>query len=134
MSHTLTPECVREFNRLLHKSGAAVVLSSAWRYMIHGGAITTKGFEYLLRTHGVVESVSIVGITCKDEECEGRGRQIRAWLREHPTPSYVVLDDDEHDIASEGHPFIRTVGDSGLTMSDVDAALALLSGKGADHA
>jgi len=52
----INPECVCELNRIIAATDAKIVLSSAWRYMVHGGALTLKGFEYMLRTHGVTEN------------------------------------------------------------------------------
>jgi hypothetical protein len=36
-------DCVLRLNRILHETGAAIVLSSAWRYMVHGGDMTLPG-------------------------------------------------------------------------------------------
>lgn len=137
-SCTIRPDCVVRFNRLLRETGAKVVLSSAWRYMVTGGAMTVRGFEYMLRTHGVA-GCHIIGHTCTDEECAGRGKQIRRWVEESPygpIDAYVVLDDEEYDIrepsptfnhaGTNAHPFVRTDGKVGLTDADVEAAVRLL--------
>lgn len=125
-SNTIDRECVTHLNRILRETGAGIVLSSAWRYMIHGGAVTTTGFEYLLRTHGV-RLCKIVGITPRDEEVTGRGAQISAWLASHGNPApYVVVDDEAYDIADDGHPLVRTDGKYGLTAEDADSAIAIL--------
>lgn len=64
----IDPTRVRELNRIVRRTGAAVVLSSAWRYMVHGKAMTLDGFGYMLRTHGVA-GVKLVGLTIPDEVC-----------------------------------------------------------------
>lgn len=124
-------ECVERFNRLLAATGAKVVLSSAWRYLVTGGAMTLKGFGYMLRTHGVV-GCDLIGHTCTDEDCAGRGKQIAKWLSESPLnfDSYVVLDDDTYDILDAGHSLVCTDGALGLTDANVDAAIRLLAAKG----
>lgn len=66
----MDPKCVLALNYLLEKTEAKVVLSSAWRYMILGKAMTLLGFAYLMHTHGVVAaSQRLVGTTCSDETC-----------------------------------------------------------------
>jgi hypothetical protein len=61
--------CVLQLNRIIRTTGAKVVLSSAWRYMIHGGAMTLSGFAYMLRTHGFSGINNIIGLTESDETC-----------------------------------------------------------------
>lgn len=147
-SNTLSRRCVREFNRIIEATGAKIVLSSAWRYIVLGGAMTPTGFEYMLRTHGVIANVTVFGITKEDEVCSAcmrrkthdeacpscallttRGHQIQEFLDRtfpHPT-AYLVLDDLELGIAASGHPFIQTDGDRGLTREQADKAIEILS-------
>lgn len=140
-SCTISPECVKSFNRVLSETDALIVLSSAWRYMIAGGAMTLKGFEYLLRTHGVHCNGRLVGRTCKDEFLEGRGKQICWWLACNSAEfgtNHLVIDDggtdpvtgEWHDmgIPAAGHPVLWTVGNVGLTWSDAGRAIEMLRG------
>lgn len=125
-------KCILQFNRIIRETGAVVVLSSAWRYMIHGEAMTLSGFAYMMRTHGMTGAAELIGLTCRDEEIEHRGDQIAAWLKEHPEVTrYVVLDDDDGDSVSRcqdrhKHPFVRTDGRIGMTAEDADRVIALL--------
>jgi hypothetical protein len=126
-------ECVLRLNRILRETGAVIVVSSAWRYMVHGEAMTLQGFAYMMRTHGLL-SGRIHGLTCTDELIAHRGDQIAAWLAEHDgVESYVVLDDDDGFSVSRcqgrhAHPFVRTDGAIGLTDADADRAIAILTG------
>jgi hypothetical protein len=116
--------CVAQLNRIIRAAEPSIVLSSAWRYILHGKDMTLRGFEYLLRTHGAAGIHGrIVGCTCRDEDCaqcghrhtrrqrpnvddEGRyvcrrcerpssrGDQINYWLREHGPVSRYVVLDD----------------------------------------
>ena len=36
-SNTIKPECVAHFNRLIHETGASVILTSAWRCLTLDG-------------------------------------------------------------------------------------------------
>ena len=97
--------------------------------MVIGGSTTLRGFEYMLRTHGVSEKLRLVGHTPSDEEVGPRGAQISAWLKEHTvTIPYVVIDDLDLGISEAAHPFVQTDGKVGLTEDDVEAVVRLLTG------
>lgn len=127
-SNRVRPDCVERLNRVLDATDAQIVLSSAWRYMVLGGAMTLEGFGYMLRTHGV-RAGRLFGLTAKDENNgpDERGRLIRAWLAEHPhVTRYAVVDDMQ--LGFEGMPVVRTDGARGLTDSDADRLIELLRG------
>lgn len=92
-------ESVYQFNRLLdHFFDAQIVIASAWRYMIIKGAMTLKGFEYLLLSHGINCSGKILGHTREDMEAtESRIDQILDWLKENDPDcdDWISLDDME---------------------------------------
>lgn len=140
---------VLQFNRILTTTGCKVVLSSAWRYMIFGGAMTLGGFSYMLRTHGALDGDWLIGTTDPDETCAhcghrdvkcgepcrdcenvtARGHQITAWLKTHgPVGRYVVLDDDDFWISASQHPFVQTNGKRGLTKAKADRVIEMMNG------
>lgn len=132
-STTIKDYCIKNLNRIIRKTDAKIVLSSAWRYMILNGAITFKGFEYLLRTHGLLSSAQIIGTTISDEETIGydqqdksqfvRPEQIKDFLSKHPEiENYVILDD--MSLGLENH--IKTDGQVGLTEEKADLAIKIL--------
>ena len=131
------PACVERLDRILVETDARIVLTSSWRYLVHGGSMTFLGLRNLLHTHWI-DGERLIGITRRDitdgrtdvETCTDRGPQIAEWLAEHTyweTP-YVVLDDLDLDIRAAGHPFVQTVGTVGLTDIDADRAIAILLG------
>lgn len=125
-SNDIDAECVANLNRVLNETDARIVLSSAWRYMLIGKAMSLVGFDYLLRTHGVVAN-RLVGRTPADEEVTERGWQIHQWRKEHDHRGrYVVIDDMDLHI-SPLHPFVRTQGDVGLTDIDAGKAIGILN-------
>jgi hypothetical protein len=129
-STTLDPAAVTRLNGILRDGAAQVVVSSSWRYLILGGAMTPDGFEYLLRTHGLVKGC-IVGHTCPDEEVFGRGAQIRAWVAEHgPLEAWAVLDDIEMDLGDDRWRHVRPDPATGLTDADAAAVVRILRGAG----
>ena len=125
-------------NRIVERTGAEVVISSAWRYMILGGAMTIDGFRYMLMTHGLASFVRLVGCTVPDEEIPERGDQISAFLDQAEWPPYVVLDDGselpqtrqrsmtDSLIARHAKRWVKVDGAVGLTLAEVDHACNLL--------
>lgn len=115
---------------VLLATGAKIVLSSAWRYLVHRGEMNLAGINWLFRSHGLPNC--IVGITREDtmqrEHWDGsqpwplnneRGQQIHDWRNErgHNGP-YVVVDDLDLGITEAGHPFVKTDGTIGLTVAN----------------
>jgi hypothetical protein len=126
----IQPGPVVHLNRILAETEARLVISSAWRYLVHSGAMTLEGFSYMLITHGIACHGRLAGITCRDEEAAPRGAQITRWLDEFSPhgegPAYVVIDDEDVGVTGAGHPLVRTDGRVGLTHRDADAAIAAL--------
>lgn len=155
--HEFDPECLcgaihrdkmARLNGILRATGARVVLSSAWRYLIHRGEMNLKGMEWLLRSHGMLAD-RLIGITRMDTMIERpaysgmpeswphtdeRGRQISEWIVGEGWKHYgeagrhVVIDDLDLGISEAGHPFVRTDGTVGLTETDADRAIEMLAG------
>lgn len=141
-------ECVKHLNRVVRETGCRIVLSSAWRYIVHGGDMTTRGFGYMLRTHGLLADGGtvnlILGITDRDadplvlgeSDVGERGRQCRAWVdRWHglgkavlPLECFVAVDDEDHDFSAAGVLAVITDGKKGLTEADADRLIGILNG------
>jgi hypothetical protein len=133
-SCTINPACVARLNRIVKAADARIVLSSAWRYMVHGHAMTLDGFGYMLRTHGFLAWINgsdkvIIDLTCRDEDIPERPDQIRAWLRHNGYKGndqrYVVIDDD--DFGWGDLNVVLTDGARGLTDEDVERAIVILN-------
>lgn len=131
----ICPVLAARLQRVLDRTGAHVVISSAWRYQVLLGAVTVKGFQHMLRSHGI--RCEIEGVTDKDNatqvEATGgatngdeRGGQIRRWLDDHPEVTrWAAVDDSPVDI---GTRLVRTDGARGLQDENADALIALLRG------
>ncbi len=135
-------------NEVLRQTGAKIVLSSAWRYLIHRGEMDLVGFEWLLRSHGVMAG-RMGGITRKDtfrnvETWDGkikswptdneRGQQITDFLNEigrDKVDAYAVVDDLDLGISAAGHPFVQTDGAVGLRIEEAVKLTELLKKTGA---
>ena len=119
---------ITHLNRIIEATDARLVISSAWRYMMLGGAMSVRGFEYLLRTHGILYRGDelVVGHTVADEQIPRRPDQIRHWLAYSgvQVERFVVLDDLDDDWGYL--PLVRTNGMIGLTAADADRAIEIL--------
>lgn len=133
-STTLKPACVRRLNVVLGETDAAIVLSSAWRYLVLNGAMSLKGFEVMLRSHGLACEERIVGALPEDpslpyEElskkgCEIRARQIESWNIDSGR-AWAVVDDLDLPIEPLAR-LVRTQGSVGLTNADARKLTKLL--------
>lgn len=143
MCGTFDRDKVARLNRVLRATGASIVLSSAWRYLVHRGAMNLVGLDWLLRSHGVMQG-RLLCVTRKDTmqrqpyggDPEGwpiddeRGQQITEWLRKvGRLDAYAVVDDLDLGIRAAGHPFVQTVGSVGLTDGDAAELVGMLTGE-----
>lgn len=127
-SNTLDKRCVWCFNQILRAKEPKVVIISAWRYMINNYAITTRGFEYLLRTHGVSAKLNIVGTTASDEQYPTRDAQIQQYLDENEIYNkFIILDDMDMGwcVAMGGH-WYQPSSYHGLRRKDIQPILNLM--------
>jgi hypothetical protein len=129
-SSSLNPAAVARLNQVLRATGAKLVLSSSWRYLILDGSMSLQGFEYLLRTHGL-DKDCLLGHTDADEACPGRAAQILRWLGQHGSgASWAVLDDDVLDLGGQSWRHVQTQRGVGLTDADAARVLAILTSPG----
>lgn len=138
----IEPKLASRLNRVLRLSGAEIVVSSAWRYMMFDRQMTPRGFGNMLATHGIDAIDRIAGFTGRDTMIPNeagqlvpkpneRGELIAWWLKRHDRPErrYVVIDDLDLGITEAGHPFVQTNGKIGLTVADADRAIEILTGR-----
>lgn len=123
---TLDPECLRALAWLC-RDGAEIVLTSTWR--LYPDADRT--IRIVLHALGLDVIDETPDLSLNDPH-SARGAEISAWLAEHPTSSYVVLDDSAD--AGDGHAgrFVQTEeSGGGLTWEKAREARAILFGESA---
>jgi hypothetical protein len=125
-SNSILPRCVDQFNRIILKTDCKLVISSAWRYMVIGNAVTLDGFSYMLRTHGVIDH-TIIGMTASDEEIENRNDQILTWVKGRNDVTSWVAIDDLSLVLPDDH-FVQTDPKIGLTEDKADEVIRKLIG------
>lgn len=126
-TYTLERACIDALSHIIRETAAKIVVTSSWRYFIHNGYMTEKGFEVMLRSHGMTGLAEVIGTTRPDIEDELRGVQISDWLKGHKVQSFVILDDDS--ISGFDGRFVQTSDKTGLTMEDAERAIEVLSAK-----
>jgi hypothetical protein len=139
---------VQLLNHILRQTGAKVVLSSAWRYIIHRREATLAGMDWLLRSHGMLAN-RLIGCTREDTMRtdpnysgtpnswpvhDESGQQITDWLQQNGLPEtrYIAIDDLDLGITDSGHPLVLTDGKKGLTAGDATKAIRILQGGAED--
>lgn len=123
----IDPAAVGLLNQLVDRTGAVVVVSSAWRTL---GITECRA---ILRQRGCVARV--VGATPlfvprqRLSERVIRGREIRAWLsRRRKVERFVVLDDmGAAEFEGMWDSLVQTDGRKGLTQDDVERAVRILN-------
>lgn len=136
-AYSINPKCVDQLNYILMCTEAKVVLSSSWRHLIISGEMTLRGFEVLLRSHGVQLSDGLLGHTRSEFRTlyeasldgDSRDREILDWLKENRGNElilYVALDDMPLPLLGPRH--VQTDPYIGLTEEDASKAIELLNG------
>jgi hypothetical protein len=134
----IEPECVRWLNLILSElPDVKILIHSAWRYLVIGGRMDLKGFEYLLLTHGVNCEGRIIGHTDADSvrhhgpetrtaDVAERSAQIAwAWGQMAREGGELVAVDD---LPIRCKNTVQTDGVVGLTEADAQQILQMFRG------
>lgn len=110
--------CLR-LEQVLVRTGSLIVLSSTWRLMHKLEQMTE-----FLHTRGAPSS-KFIG---KTPSLSGyRGKEVQAWLREHPEVTRFAIVDDDSDMEPYMDRLVKTSWDSGLLDCHVEELVKLLS-------
>jgi hypothetical protein len=120
LAASLEPANVAVLNELVRRTGAVIVISSAWR-RTHSLAELCEGFA-------IAGCVVTIHDTTPSLEGHSRGHEIQAWIVAQPEPPtrYVILD-DEHDMPEHPGKLIKTNPVDGLCKRHLRRALGLLA-------
>jgi len=124
----LDREAIRRLNRLVHQTGASVVVSSTWRLNRN-----RQQLQRVLDEHGFQGRV--IGrtprwIAGRPVAGDARGFEIQAWLDAAAdygidVDTFVILDDDS-DMGHLADRLVKTTFAEGLRDEHVDTAIAML--------
>lgn len=131
------PEAMPELNRLCLETGASIVLTTSFRYSGSARALhktmLAHGFDSKIPVLGETRDLSAYRAAEKrgdlmfqaTSERWSKGREIAAWLSEHPgAERYVVIDDQPHICAPYQKRTVVPVG--AFSAGDRVRALKLL--------
>lgn len=148
--YTINRACVNAFNKIFELGlQLDFVISSAWRYMILGKAMTYEGFSYMMFTHGVDRRFRLMSITDSDEETIKNHNLDPSQLYERTTVRdlqvadsvsmfdgildgeklFLVIDDLNLNVP-KGCGFIRTDGNVGFTRDNFTSFVKLIEENG----
>lgn len=134
----INPVLVSGLNRIVAATSCHIVIVSAWRYMILGGQMTLKGFQYLLAIHGASQETcdAVIGYLPQDinTDTNTRGLMCKNWLQTmylmdgaHRLARVVALDDLDLGYKEHNIPLVQTDGKIGLSRENEAAVVEMLS-------
>ena len=121
LERSIDPACIQRLNRLLQRTGAAVIVSSSWRKEHPLSEIVR-----IMEARGFCGAV--IGATPSDDGTLSRGEEITRWLKMNvPRGVAYVAVDDEVETGLPPGVVVVTSRDTGLTDEDVERAIGILS-------
>lgn len=113
-------DLVNRFKTVLRLTGAKIVLSSTWRLSKHGrNTLKSKGLNFISCT----PRMPLMG----GAEMMERGKEIQAWLTDHPeVEKYCIIDDDSDMLPHQKH-FKTSFTTGGLTVEIANEVIAYLN-------
>lgn len=125
---SLSYKMIDNLNLIINATKADIVVSSDWRDGMSVDELNNHLKKFGCHGKVIDKTVSISDLTGLDKDhplmqlwMSTRPKQIKAWLKDHPTDKYVVLDD--MNLSGYIPNFIHIDGKVGLT--DYDASLAI---------
>ncbi len=115
----IDPAAVKRLNRIVERTCATVVLSSAWRVIY-----SVKMVQSILKTRGFC--YELAGATPILHAA--RGFEIQAWLDSSGGADRIAILDDDSDMAHLRSRLVKTDMERGLTDVHVRHAVKLLGG------
>lgn len=120
----LSPENIKQLNRIIEATGAKIVISSSWR---NCKEIKDNLNDYLINDCGI--KGEIIGKTPLVSFHRRRGLEIKTWLDDWQGESieqFVILDDDS-DMIPLMHRLCKINIQVGLTEERADEAIKMLN-------
>lgn len=109
------------YDEIVERTGCKVALSSTWRKASDWRErLERQG----LNTNAIIDRTPVMPLPGGAESME-RGKEIKAWLDEHPDVTvYAILDDDSDFMP--GQPLFKTSWQTGLTREVAEAVITHL--------
>lgn len=137
------PDSIYLLNKITDKTGAKIVVSSSWRQGKTVDELKELFKEVKITGEVIDKTCSMIGVKGYSIP---RGCEIEHWLKAHKFQrinfslekqkeyaekseifNYIILDDDSDMLYNQREHFIKTSRQCGLSDSDVDTAINILS-------
>lgn len=114
------PHAVGNLRKIIESTGAAIVISSSWRYIHRLGS---------LRMMWEVRELpgKIIDMLPCGAAYISRGEDIECWLNGHGHPDYVIIDDLDDFYPSQHDRYVETNPIVGISVADAARAIKLLN-------
>jgi len=114
------PDCVANIREILDRTGAVMVMSSAWKSFFSESNVA------LIRA-GLPPCIDKAGWT---KGATNRGECIDAWLKKHEQwmeiESFVIIDDSRDMLENQMANFVNTKSKIGITKEEAEKAIEIL--------
>lgn len=118
-------DMLARLDEVLDRTGAQVVVSSAWRAGDAGMTVAA-----ILRRAGLRNWRAVVDETPKRDTF--RGHEIGEWLRVHPAVKAFAIVDDDNDMVGLSERLVKTSFETGLQREHVERLVAMLGASAHD--
>ena len=116
------PRAVGNLRKILTATGAAIVISSSWRYAHRLGSLRMM-WEVRELPGEIIDTIPC-GATYIS-----RGEDIECWLDKYGRPDYVIIDDLDDFSPAQHDRYIETNPIVGITDADAQKAIEILNSK-----
>lgn len=114
------PRAVANLRKIIDATGAAVVISSSWRYIHRLGSL-----RMMWEIRGLPGEI-LDTLPCGASYIS-RGEDIECWLNQHEQTDYVIIDDLDDFYPSQHDRYVETNPIVGITETDAERAIELLN-------
>ena len=117
------PRAVGNLRKILDATGAAIVISSSWRYAHRPGSLCKMWASRELPGE-IIDTIpcGATYISC--------GEDIKCWLDKHGRHDYVIIDDLDDFSPAQHDRYVETNPIVGITEADAQKAIEILNSKG----
>ena len=114
------PRAVGNLRKIIESTGAAIVISSSWRYIHRLGS---------LRMMWEVRELpgEILDILPCGASYISRGEDIECWMNQHGQTDYVIIDDLNDFYPTQLDRYVETNPIVGISTVDVEKAITILT-------
>ena len=114
-------QAVLWLNKICNEGDADIVITSSWRI-----GHSLDDIKKALYRSGLDRKIKIIGAT---KVLGRRDAEILQWISSHYCDRYVVLDDDDFDLADVKQNLVRADTNVGLTYNEYKKAVEILTEK-----